>query len=226
MSAMIDIAGQVFGRLTVRSKTVYDKPGASDSHRKKTWWLCDCSCGGMTVQPSHPLRTGMVASCGCLRRENGNNEKQWDGESFERLRAMWFDPSMSIAAMGAALGVSKNAAKGAADRIGLPNRQTFLIPNPTKINRPKRRTLPVCQPEVPYVPRLPLPKPSAIDLFNWMPASNVVQFKPTKPRQCEFLDGDTPKTFVRCEHTSIGAGKPYCAEHHAFCYQTNGRNAA
>ena len=225
MTAMIDITGQVFGRLTVKGKTVCQNPNATDSHKKKTWWLCDCSCGQKTIQPSHPLRTGMVASCGCLRRENGLNEKQWDDVAFDCLRAMWFDQNLSIRDMGIALGVTKNSAKGAADRIGLPPRATFLVPKPVKFARKIRRTLPVCQPEVPFVSRLPLPKPSALDLFNWVPAGNIVMFRAAKPRQCEYLDGETPRTFVRCEQMSVAAGKSYCAKHHALCHQPR-RDAA
>ncbi len=33
-------------------------------------------------------------------------------------------------------------------------------------------------------------------------------------RQCEYLNGSTPKTFIRCEHSAL-AGKSWCQEHAA-----------
>ena len=218
MTAMFDLAGQVFGRLKVREKTIYQKPNAAESHKKKTWWLCDCSCGAETVQPSYAIRNGMVASCGCLRRENGRNEMRWDDAAFDRLRDLWFDHSMSISDMGTEMGLTKNSIKGAAERIGLPPRLTFLNApkQPPKVERSPLHTLPVCRPEVPVVSRIPLPPLTAIDLFNWRPCGNVVQFKLVKKGQCEWLDGESPRTFLRCERM-IERGS-YCEAHAKICY--------
>jgi len=60
---MVDLTGQVFGRLTVI---------AYDHHRKNkgTYWLCRCSCNGNErVYRGHRLRKGHTRSCGCYRRE-------------------------------------------------------------------------------------------------------------------------------------------------------------
>jgi hypothetical protein len=55
-------AGDVFGRLTATAEVKLNEYGS-----KMTY--CTCSCGGAKwVLQSH-LKTGSVASCGCLRRE-------------------------------------------------------------------------------------------------------------------------------------------------------------
>lgn len=60
MSRFIDLTGKRFTRLVVRELASQSAP---------IYWLCDCDCGGTkTVQGGH-LKTGNVASCGCLARE-------------------------------------------------------------------------------------------------------------------------------------------------------------
>lgn len=63
-----DLAGQVFGRLTVQ---------AIDRHVKnnlgsRTFWRCLCSCGESTVVRGDNLTDGSSQSCGCL-----NVSKRW-----------------------------------------------------------------------------------------------------------------------------------------------------
>ena len=56
MSAVIDLTGAVFGRLTVTGRAgsyVYDR----------------CSCGREIVTNGLSLRQGRTKSCGCLRSE-------------------------------------------------------------------------------------------------------------------------------------------------------------
>lgn len=60
MPKIIDIAGQVFGSLTVLSRV----PATGQA-----LWLCRCSCGKEHVAPGYNLRKGLIKSCGCLKKE-------------------------------------------------------------------------------------------------------------------------------------------------------------
>ena len=57
-----DLAGQVYGRLTVVHHA------GSDNHGRRLWY-CTCSCGGNTYSVSTSLRAGNSTSCGCLQKE-------------------------------------------------------------------------------------------------------------------------------------------------------------
>lgn len=58
-----DITGQVFGRLTVK------KLHPDRTKHCKAQWICECTCGKMTVVQGSSLRNGSTKSCGCLRIE-------------------------------------------------------------------------------------------------------------------------------------------------------------
>lgn len=60
MPAVIDLAGQKFGRLTAVSLTRIGQRPA---------WLCVCDCGKEKAVEGGNLRSGQVRSCGCLRNE-------------------------------------------------------------------------------------------------------------------------------------------------------------
>ena len=60
---VIDLRGQRFGRLTVRSLT--NEVGSSTSRI----WRCECDCGAMCWIASSQLRTGKTKSCGCLHKD-------------------------------------------------------------------------------------------------------------------------------------------------------------
>lgn len=53
--------GSIFGRLTVISDM--------SSSKGKARWMCQCSCGKITVTTGDALRRGVVKSCGCLQAE-------------------------------------------------------------------------------------------------------------------------------------------------------------
>jgi len=55
-----DLTGRRFGRLTVLGPA-YKK---SDY---KLFWLCQCSCGGLTIVISENLKYGNTSSCGCVQ---------------------------------------------------------------------------------------------------------------------------------------------------------------
>lgn len=59
----IDLTGQTFDRLTVVERT------PNPHGRGDVWWLCRCSCGTVKPVNGQLLRSGVVRSCGCLRRE-------------------------------------------------------------------------------------------------------------------------------------------------------------
>ena len=62
MPSLIDLTGQVFGRLTVVGRAGSDKHG-------KPVWLCRCTCGVETTVKGLGLRRGGSRSCGCLQRD-------------------------------------------------------------------------------------------------------------------------------------------------------------
>ncbi len=64
MSAVINLVGQRFGKLTVVRRVCNDDSGGSR-------WLCHCDCGVEREIASHNLRTGHTASCGCAHARHG-----------------------------------------------------------------------------------------------------------------------------------------------------------
>lgn len=63
MEKGIDLSGQRFGRLTVVCKDPV-------KHKKGTYWICNCDCGGTKTVITYSLKAGKVRSCGCLEKEN------------------------------------------------------------------------------------------------------------------------------------------------------------
>ncbi|HFK0814733.1 TPA: AP2 domain-containing protein, partial [Listeria monocytogenes] len=59
-----DLAGQVFGRLTVKEFVRSENGNAV--------WKCVCECGNEKEVLAQQLKRGYVKSCGCLAKENGN----------------------------------------------------------------------------------------------------------------------------------------------------------
>lgn len=58
----LDIAGKVFGRLTVLKDAGSDKNGTR-------LWMCECICGVTKVISGNSLRKGNTKSCGCFHSE-------------------------------------------------------------------------------------------------------------------------------------------------------------
>ena len=62
---LVDLTGQVFGRLTVVH------------YRQLTRkWLCRCECGGETYVRGHHLTQGRTQSCGCLQKRRTRKSKR------------------------------------------------------------------------------------------------------------------------------------------------------
>lgn len=93
MKKIIDITGQKFGRLTViklnHLKEMYNNKGLKNGH--KTYWLCKCECGNITVVRKDLLLNGSTKSCGCLKKEqDGKNlNTTTHGLSYSRLNSIW-----------------------------------------------------------------------------------------------------------------------------------------
>ena len=55
---LIDLTGEVFGKLTVIQKDIATESG-------KARWICKCECGNTVSVLSDSLRKGKTRSCGC-----------------------------------------------------------------------------------------------------------------------------------------------------------------
>ena len=79
MSKLIDLTGQRFGRLTVISRDC-------EIIKQGTYWICQCECGQKkSVKGSH-LKSGSIASCGCLKKDR---RKDISGQKFGKLTALF-----------------------------------------------------------------------------------------------------------------------------------------
>lgn len=82
MSALKDMTGQKFGRLTVIYRSGSNQCGMAT-------WFCKCDCGGGCVVPGAALRKGNTKSCGCLHDECARERMTIHGKSHTRLSAIW-----------------------------------------------------------------------------------------------------------------------------------------
>lgn len=79
---MIDLTGQIFGRLQVIKRN-------GSSHDKRALWLCKCDCGNEVSVVGRSLLNSKTRSCGCLHKQM-LREKADDlsGKRFGRLTVM------------------------------------------------------------------------------------------------------------------------------------------
>lgn len=82
MSALKDLTGQRFGRLTVIERAGSDK-------QKRATWRCRCDCGGETVVASSYLINGDVRSCGCSKSDRMIEHNTKHGKAGTRLYGVW-----------------------------------------------------------------------------------------------------------------------------------------
>ena len=61
MSKLIDLTGNIYGRLTVIRRC--EKPS------KRVKWQCQCKCGSIKSVEGTRLKSGKTKSCGCLANE-------------------------------------------------------------------------------------------------------------------------------------------------------------
>ena len=83
---LIDLTGQVYGRLTV-IKRVDDYISPSGS--RKVQWLCKCKCGKEVIVTGNNLRKGNSKSCGCYNRELLTKTNLTHNASNTRLYHIW-----------------------------------------------------------------------------------------------------------------------------------------
>lgn len=72
-----DIAGKVYGRLTV-VKYAYTK------EHGEVFWYCLCSCGNEKIIAGRSIKRGLTVSCGCYKREQTSKASTGDGLSSAR----------------------------------------------------------------------------------------------------------------------------------------------
>lgn len=79
-----DLTGEKFGRLTVI--------GLDESkNTRKTYWICQCECGGIKSARSDSLLCGAIKSCGCMKKEQDkvNLGRTTHGQEGTRLYLIW-----------------------------------------------------------------------------------------------------------------------------------------
>lgn len=69
-SRVENIAGEVFGRLTVSSQYRIQNSGK----KSRAEWMCNCSCGNNVWVKTNSLKNGNTQSCGCFRLEKSRKE--------------------------------------------------------------------------------------------------------------------------------------------------------
>lgn len=112
----LDLTGQVFVRLTVRELVGLDKYG-------RRTWLCDCECGNQCLVSTNSLRSGLIMSCGCLRKDLLSGKVSSRGALDEKkdIKRIWY--GMMYKCYGPLAGQSKRS-KAVRDRYEKPKRSS------------------------------------------------------------------------------------------------------
>ena len=78
---VIDLTGQVFGRLTVveRVESTYGMAN----------WMCACTCGNTAIVRGTRLHSGVTQSCGCLVAETARENQTKHGKSTHPAYHSW-----------------------------------------------------------------------------------------------------------------------------------------
>jgi hypothetical protein len=82
MSAIKDLTGKVFGRLTV----------IEIAQRNPLKWLCQCECGNQCIIKAPYLNSGDTNSCGCLQQEymdSIGDRRRIHGRSRDKVYDVW-----------------------------------------------------------------------------------------------------------------------------------------
>lgn len=77
-----DLTGMVFGRLAVLSI-------ADEKQGDKYKWLCQCSCGNLTIKTGSDMKKGNTTSCGCLAKELSSERATKHGMSSSKEYSAW-----------------------------------------------------------------------------------------------------------------------------------------
>lgn len=68
MPKLIDLSGNIYGRLNVIERD-FDYQKRNGLSNKKTYWKCQCSCGNIVSKDAYSLTHGKTQSCGCYQKE-------------------------------------------------------------------------------------------------------------------------------------------------------------
>lgn len=82
MSALKDMTGQRFGRLTVIAR-------AENNPRGRAMWECLCDCGNKKIILGVTLRNGRSRSCGCFRADCNTERLTQHGGASSPEYAIW-----------------------------------------------------------------------------------------------------------------------------------------
>lgn len=145
----------------------------------------------------------------------------WDEATITLLRDMWTQ-GFSTSEIGRRLGVSKNTIIGKAHRLDLPGRPSPIRRGPNAL--PAIASVPRVQFTLPPLNSLSVPVPNVVAAFRPVAAPvtrpNVSALPTPRPgpvlrmstMTCQWLDGDTSRTFVQCtEHAVLGTS--WCETH-------------
>lgn len=91
-----DLTGNKYGRLTVIGLS----PKVSG---RKSYWVCECTCGNKHVVRSDSLKSGNVQSCGCLKKEQDKmnlTKHHRHLESHTRLHDTWLGIKARVSCSG------------------------------------------------------------------------------------------------------------------------------
>ena len=89
MPNLIDLTGNKYGRLTVLKRDCSYQE-RNNFTNKKTYWLCQCSCGNIVSKDGYNLTHGKTQSCGCFQKEAVSKAayKDLTGKVFGRLMVL------------------------------------------------------------------------------------------------------------------------------------------
>jgi hypothetical protein len=80
--ALIDLAGQKFGRLLVIERVGLNAGGNAT-------WKCLCDCGTEKILDGNSIRRGFVKSCGCLAKDTASRLNQRHGMTGTKVHKAW-----------------------------------------------------------------------------------------------------------------------------------------
>ena len=140
----------------------------------------------------------------------------WTGERDAQLRALWMqeDPRLSTREIGLAMGLTKNAIVGRAQRLGLPGRPSPILqpvakpdadPKPRRLDARRAVTL--------------RPAPAAVAPVVPAPPALPARLAGSRPgRACRYIAGQPAGlATVYCD-APTQRGSSYCPHHHAICW--------
>jgi hypothetical protein len=245
----LSLIGRTFGRLTVTDRAERpDKPANFVS-----WWTCRCDCGNITVRTGPALTAGKTKSCGKHARVSATDGPVWDDTTISTLRRLWSE-GHSASEIGRRMGFSKCAITGKSHRLDLDARPAaikyssekstealhLLVEGKSSLEAAKKVGCSkryVNMLKVKHGLAAPKKRATLRDLFDYpsepepsrvLPMFWVAPVKPyipPNPGTCCWLDGNSPKDFIRCTELASG-GTSWCPGHRRVVFAKRMRVAA